>query len=494
MNSDPLRSGKASLLPVIQGARDQGWRSQDALRSLLERISRGDTAERARMGAVLSTATPREWITLDEVVRRTESPVARPRMPAAPDTVSLGLASMARDGHQREKATRELARQHHPLRAPFIALRTADWVPQVAEAARLTIDVLAEADPAAFAESVPVLIELSRRSRSQPLSRFEAGVAARPDAVRALLQSSDARTRRWGLDLALRVELLSSSELLSLARTDPDVGVETKAGLACLARLSLPTDRPMLDGLLRCGAVVRRQLLDALPIDDWSTAVAEGLLFDRSPLVRGGAQAVLLRAGRAVTPAYRVVQTEPRRRAIALFELGHVGDSSDVPAALAGLSDKDPGMRKAAIEAARRLMGDESLRHIVPRMHDRMPGVVRAAEQAMRSRARLIDPVALRAASRSPMRDVRGTAYRLLRARGLADRLEADLAAALDEDLWLREQGTADLVRWLRFGAASAPRPSAEALARLDKALETASHRLDRRMVMELRFHLGLRR
>jgi hypothetical protein len=491
MNSDPLRSGKASLLPVIQGARDQGWLSQQAMHAMLERIARGDAAERARLGAILATAAPREWIMLDEAVRRTESENLRIRMPASPDTLSLGMASMGRDGYQRETATRALAAQPGSLRGPFLALRTADWVPQVAEAAHSLLDVT---DAATLAEAAPVLIELGRRSRAQPLARFESRVMGDPDRIRALLESPDARTRRWGLDLAQRVGLLEAADLLKFAKSDPDPGVSTAAGLACLKQLLPLKDRELLSELLACGALVRRQLLDALPDDESSVAIAQPLLFDRSALVRAGAQGVLRRTGPSVAPIYREPQSGPRRRAIALFELGHVGDMSDVRSAIAGLEDEDPAIRRAAITCVRLLLADESVPYVVPLVMDSSRGVVREAERALRTRAKFVDSAVLWDAARRAEAFVRGAAYRLLRARGLVDRLEADLAAVCDEDVRLSEQGTDDLVRWLKRGAASAKQPSAEARARLDQRLSVASSRVDRHVVAELRFHLGLPR
>ena len=50
---------------------------------------------------------------------------------------------MAWDGHIRERAVRQLATIRNPLAGPFLAIRTTDWVTEVA---RTPLEVLGDPD------------------------------------------------------------------------------------------------------------------------------------------------------------------------------------------------------------------------------------------------------------------------------------------------------------------------------------------------------------
>jgi hypothetical protein len=487
--ADSAQPNRETSSPAtLRGARHRGWLAQPPVARLL---TRPDENTRQALLEFLQNASPRDWVLLDDAVRATLAYGRQASAPPGQDLLSTGLRSMARDGRLRETAIGQLARRPEPLAGPFLALRTQDWVPEVAAAATRA---LLQANAETLALAAPVMIQLSRRTRAElPLKTFTQAVGQSESAIRLLLGSRDGRARRLGLDLALESGMLTLPELASIARFDQDEQVAIASGLAALRAAAGSGDRGLMHELLRSGAKVRRAVLDALPIDDWSVSVAQDCLFDRSPIVRSGAQGLLLRANLNPAQIYRTTSAQPERRATCLLELGYLGGVGDRDLIAAGLRDPAPAVRRSAVLSLGRLVRADAVGEMTELLSDSVPGVVRASQRALRPFASAIDPQTLWQLTRDDQSYVRGAAYRLLRARTLVDRIESDLVAARDAEAALSDEARGDLRGWLQRKASSTPRPDGVARTRLATQLEASAGRLDRSVVEQLRFHLGLR-
>lgn len=258
-------------------------------------------------------------------------------------------------------------------------------------------------------------------------------------------------------------------------------------------------DRATLDRLADGRAAIRRAVLDALPADAQGVAVAEVRLFDRSRLVRGGARGLLERAGVDVLARYRDALDDPRRRAIAVAELGRGrGSATDVTADVAlvtpFLADERIGVRAAAVTTLHALLGPAALDAVLPLLDDPAPGVVRAVGRVLR-----VHPAAvpmerlLTAAEPDRPAHVRRVAIGLIRERSGTDRLLIDLHTIRDPDAMIASGARDDLGTWLRARAARQARPGPVQLSRLADELERSRSALPPGWETRIAFHLGLR-
>ena len=76
---------------------------------------------------------------------------------------------MCRDGRVREAAVAVLARMPGPVAAAVLAVRTADWVPQVSSAAMAA--ALGRSGAGDAAAVVPVMLALRERQRGRAVDR-----------------------------------------------------------------------------------------------------------------------------------------------------------------------------------------------------------------------------------------------------------------------------------------------------------------------------------
>jgi hypothetical protein len=115
-------------------------RSSRALARSLAEATAGAPPAAARMQAQLAELSGREWLRLDGSARQTylgQAPLDwvagwPERLSTADDGgVTAVAASMCRDGRVREAAVAALARTPGPVAAAALAVRAADWVPQV---------------------------------------------------------------------------------------------------------------------------------------------------------------------------------------------------------------------------------------------------------------------------------------------------------------------------------------------------------------------------
>ena len=142
--------------------------------------------------------------------------------------LELVLAACNGNGHVREAAVVRLSETDHAATLPVLALRAADWVPQVRDRARLACRRRLDHVPApAFAGIASVALALrDRRTGDWLAGVLESLLREGPDELlAAALTSVDRRTRRLAYTAALAADRLGLDRLLRSALTDGDLPI-----------------------------------------------------------------------------------------------------------------------------------------------------------------------------------------------------------------------------------------------------------------------------
>lgn len=137
-------------LPRVPTAADLNWLAPaaarghptdtDLLAALLLSAARAAADVLPNAERLLADAQPRLWLSLDRSIRRAWdrapdwSASLAGQLPDEP--LALVLVACHPDGRVREAAVDRLAGRNHLLVPPVLALRSADWVPEVRDRAR----------------------------------------------------------------------------------------------------------------------------------------------------------------------------------------------------------------------------------------------------------------------------------------------------------------------------------------------------------------------
>ncbi|WP_233157246.1 MULTISPECIES: hypothetical protein [Amycolatopsis] len=450
--------------------------------------------------AVMAGADPRLWLAVDASARRS--------VPAGWHR-SVVLRALGRDGHLREAALPQLDQR---IALPVLAIRAADWVPQVRERARRECLRHLFRDPMTVVDLFPLACRVRRRAEGEWLAATLEGMLRLPEVRSAALAASDVLTRRTVYESGYA----SAGELRAGLR-DGDL----KIRLGCARALAGSPDPEVLHLLRTSGTAALR----ALAIRDRAGAVAA--LADPASLVRAHAHLTLRRAGEDPARHYRSLltavngtaaqvhaaaiaagtpashrsapgpapgtrangsgsagpgrrATHPRAAGVApgaagtpashrpgpaaaadpvsaglVAGLGETGDGADAVLLVPFLADGRAGVRAETVRALRRLRAIP-LARAVPLLADPSPRVARQVMLALRETAALIDETVLHGmlAPGQPAHR-RRIAFQLLSARDTWTRLALDLRLVLDPDEPLRDIAAGDLRNWFAYGAAT---------------------------------------
>jgi hypothetical protein len=363
---------------------------------------------------------------------------------------------VCRDGRVREAAVLALAGMPGPVAAAALAVRTADWVPQIRSAAVTAVS--ARLAPGDAAVVVPVMLALRERQRGREAADgYLAGVAAGPAAALAALAAAGERgSRLWALGALGERGLLAAEDLTARAMRDHDPVV----ALWCARRLAPAGGRPC--GAVPCllasaRAAVRAFAAVRLDDDQLSRETLRGLLLDRSAAVRSSARWRWGQRREGLGPVYLealAVKGPPRLIAAALDGLDKSSDGSLPAAAVPFLTHPSPGVRAAAVHAVgRHGVAAEVPGRLAPRLHDSSGRVVAVALRYLRGYA--LPPGVLAGLDAADTAGSRRAALSVRQHLGPWDRIHADLAAMNAADHRLAEAARADLLVWLQYGSAT---------------------------------------
>ncbi|MEV5302273.1 HEAT repeat domain-containing protein [Amycolatopsis methanolica] len=341
----------------------------------------------------------------------------------------------------------------------MLAIRAADWVPQVRERARRECLRHLFRDPMTAVDLFPFACLLRPRAQGEWLAETLEGMLRTPEIRSAALASPGPLTRRavYGSGHADVGELTAG-----LLDTD------LKIRLTCADALAGSTDPEVLRLLRTSGTAALRTRAIRGPAD------ALPALADPASLVRAYAQFILRRAGEDPAPQYReLVTTAASPGAVA--GLGETGTEADGAVLLPLLADPRPKVRAETVRALRHLRV-LPVDRLAPLLGDPSPRVARQVVLALRGCATEIDEAALRR-----MLDPgqpghrRRNAFQLLSARDTWTRLALDLRLLLGPNEPLRETAHSDLRNWFAHGSATTyTAPGGERAAELRDLLSRA--------------------
>jgi hypothetical protein len=469
--------------------------------ALIDAVAEADPVRTARVMDQLAGLRGPGWLRLDELARRPywgqpplDAVAGWLPLLAADDALAGVAASMCRDGRIREVAVKLLAGRRAPVAAAALAVRVADWVPEVSSAAWAAVS--ARTGPEDAAAIIPVFLALGQRRRGrQAAARYLEGIAEGPAATLAALAAAEDRAcRLWALQAQADRGLLTVEVLAAWAMRDRDPVV----ALWCARSLAGPAgELPVLAGLRLLGSAragVRAFAAGHLRDDQLTRQALQELLLDRSGAVRSMARWRWRRQWRDPGPVYRSVLAGPGlARQIAAALQGLDEDHADcLPgAAVPFLVHHSPRVRRAAAQAVgRHASTDGILEHLVPLLLDSSGKVAAAALRYVRGHAVPASVLAsLDAASTFRSRRV---ALSIRQGAGTWDRIHADLTALSGQDPDLAEAARTDLLAWLQHGAATSyGKPSASQAADIARLLATP--KLSNRQRREIAFVAGIR-
>jgi hypothetical protein len=399
-------------------------RTVGALLVGLRSAARGDsTYDRGAAIEELLKGPPELWLYLDRFARGggAAGVVTHPAaLRGGSDLLRLLVASLDGDGYVRQAAVEGLAATGGPLAVSALVLRSSDWVAQVREPAVAALNRRTLPDEAASA--VRLLVRMGGRRRAAGVLEAYGELLSAPErrrSVRALAADEDSLTRRFGVELALRLGEYVPGDLLRTALRDPDQVCRR----LCAQRL-LETDPQQAARLLRSrSAAVRELAVGALP-DDVPALRLVGPLADRAQVVRAQARWRFYSRGEPPVDVYRKQLSKPLRgvpeREVAglVTGLGECGDASDVPLLSRLLEPRyGPVVRRAVARALGRLATPEELVALLgPLALDHDAGVAREAFEALARVAGQVPAETMWVGRTRPEPAVRRAAERLLKA------------------------------------------------------------------------------
>ncbi|GAA3868636.1 HEAT repeat domain-containing protein [Saccharothrix violaceirubra] len=486
-----------SLDRALSGAGSGDFDAARELWSLLSPIGRHADAD--LVVRRLAEAGPRLWLTVDAAARSlpwgilTSTDVAAHRLVAGrAGPLDLIAAACHPDGFVREAAVTVLGSRDNVSGVPVLALRAADWVPEVRAAARRACArQLDRAPTEAIALAAPVARAVHARRDGDWLLDAVADVLrdGPPEALEAALAAEDRGVRRLAHTIGLAAGRLHLDRLVRTAETGPDPSIRV---LCAEAAIRAAGDRDVPRRLLAAGtAMVRAEAVRALAAAGEMAAV-DAALVDTGAVVRATAQALLRRAGTDPAARYRALLDRRPPLPTVIAGLGETGAHVDVEPLREWLGHPSSRGRAVTVRALRRL-GETTPGLLLPLLTDPVSSVTRQVVLSLLRHADGLDEDFLRPLLR-PERPphVQRAAYRLLRAHGLWTRIGVDLDLLADPGHPLHATARADLSHWLAHEAATAYAvPPASRVAELSALLADVEEIFgtDTRL---LRFHIGL--
>ncbi|MFI9311493.1 hypothetical protein [Streptomyces triculaminicus] len=446
------------------------------------------------MGAVLETAKAQDWVALDLAVRRLWVLPSTDWLCAgnpAPNEPSLAVALCHRDGRIRQAA---LASPGSAALLPLVAVRCADWVAPVREAARAVLrGALPGATPEVLSAAAAVILRVAER-RHGGFARELLEVVLQDDQIAdALRGSADRAARRLGHRIAIERGRLSPSDLARIAVRDHDIVVQDLCADAALARTRDGGEHGEIVRLLLGARQARVRAAGVTALNrTGDTGQATAFLADRSGLVRACARWVLRQHGVEPLPHYRSLCASPDLPPGAAAGLGECGSAADAELLRPLLAHPLAAVRARAVWALRMVDAIEPDR-LTPLLDDPSAAVVREASLALTPTAARIPEEWLRQRLTADRpRCVRAAAFRLLAAHGTAAQLRCFLTLLDDADPSLRARARAAVHGWGPADATAvyATLPPAER-AHVDALLDRAQASLGKEPLYRLRWCLG---
>lgn len=297
------------------------------------------------------------------------------------------------NGFKRENAVRRLGMLGNPVAIPKLIVRVNDWVPQVREVARKSLlKLMTPKNAKAFAESLPDLFHLKTCGRDNH-TRFIADVLEyllkdeNAESIREVAFSLEPKVARIAVRLCFDHSLLDRDELVIKCLSHSDILVRNIAS-DHLREISGKTLNDLLKIAIKDPFMpIRREAFQIYLKNspEQGEVIANTFLFDRHISIRELAITYLLRKGGDVRAIYSSVISSASesilRTKFAILGLAYLGAKEEIPSISQLLTNKSPGIRKSAIQALEKLMGDESKTLLVTALDDPSPSVAKESSR-----------------------------------------------------------------------------------------------------------------
>jgi hypothetical protein len=400
----------------------------------------------------------RAWLLVDQAARSysyvTGTPVSGAKgWMGAEVTESTGfvaaVTSLHADGRIRQRATVVLEKLDGLVPATALAVRLLDHVPQVREAAQTALVANVDGHNASAVLGV-LLAGRGRQYAGSALASVRTALLARvPEAelVATLLGDHNRDVRRWAFSVGHERNVLPPERLLSAVHSDPDQWVR-----AVCAEWLVATAEPAQLRELLVASTVEARLVALTRLSD--EALTDEELLPLLEQARWRAR----RRNIDVGSWYRSQLDQPGRPARTLAGclegLASVGGPGDLDTFAEHLHHRGARVRAAAVTGvsahAPREVAIAALKPVL------LDASSRVASIAARALARgFAPPETAAVAWASPQPWSRQAAWRMSRAAGNWDRVEADLRAVTDPDQQVASLGNAGIRTWLETTAAT---------------------------------------
>jgi HEAT repeat protein len=368
------------------------------------------------------------------------------------------------NGFKRENAVRRLGMLGNPIAIPKLVVRVNDWVPQVREAAReALLKLMTPKNAIAFAECLPDLFHLKTCGRDNH-TRFIAEVLSyllkdeNVESIREVALSLEPKVARIAVRLCFEHSLLDRDELVTKCLSHPDILVRSIAadhlreisGKTLVDLLKIAIKDPFMP--------IRREAFQIYLKNNprQGEMIANTFLFDRHISIRELAITHLLKKGTDVRGIYTSVMSSTfetiSRKKFSILGLAYLGAKEEVPTISQHVTNKSPGVRKSAIQALEKLMGEESRALLVNALDDPSPSVAKEA-------SRLITKLKLKFNSSEIKEaiDIQGHSHTLVLATGAMKKsnkwerlifLLSVLGETADDDSSDKDAIQTELVKW----------------------------------------------
>ena len=297
------------------------------------------------------------------------------------------------NGFKRENAVRRLGILGNPVAIPKLIIRANDWVPQVREAARKAlVKLMIPKNSKAFAESLPDIFHLKVCGRDNHTRLIADALEyllkdENAESIREAAFSLEPKVARIAVRLCFDHSLLGRDELVTKCLSHPDILVRSIAADHLRDISGETLDALLIIAIKDPFMPIRREAFQIYLKNspEQGEVIANTFLFDRHISIRELAITHLLNKGYDVRGIYTTMILNDAqsisRKKYSILGLAYLGAKEKIPSISQHLDNESPGIRKSAIQALEKLMGEESKSLLVSAIDDPSPSVAKESSR-----------------------------------------------------------------------------------------------------------------
>ncbi len=290
--------------------------------------------------------------------------------------------SAHRDGHKRENAVRRLGMLGNPIAIPKLIVRANDWVPQVKNAAKQSLERLLTPENAeAFVLSLPDLYHLQNCGRDdhEQLINNVTNFLLEQDNItyiKSAIKNDNPYIARIAVKLCIEHSLMTKQELVSETLSHHDIVIRSMA-----SNLLRDFTGQVLESFLQKAIQdpfmpIRREAFQLYlrVIPEKGLEIAHKFLFDRHSSIREIAITRLLKHNIDVELILIDILLSANQSALkikcALLDLAYIGAKQPIQLITKFTNNALPSIRKSCLQALVKLVGEEAKLYLLAGLKD----------------------------------------------------------------------------------------------------------------------------